>query len=108
MMYLDKKFLLLFTIATLAGCATSSPYGHGDVVVGKVAIFRHKTNNMKKLDCTECHDKLYTDVKHHEKRDMDQILLGDSCGTCHNGKRAFSVHGSCNRCHRKHNDSATS
>lgn len=101
------KHLILFTVTALAGCATATPYGHGDVVVGKKAIFRHKASNMKKLDCTECHDKLYTNVKQHEKRDMDQILLGDSCGTCHNGTRAFSVHGNCNRCHRKHNDTAT-
>jgi c(7)-type cytochrome triheme protein len=102
-----KKILLLTISAVLAGCATETPYGHGDVMVGKKAIFRHKASPMKKLDCTECHDKLYTDIKHHEKHNMEQIELGDSCGTCHNGKRAFSVTGNCNRCHRKHNDSSS-
>jgi c(7)-type cytochrome triheme protein len=102
-----KKILLLTISAALAGCASATPYGHGDLVVGGKAIFRHKTLNMKKLDCTECHDKLYTSVKQHEKRSMEQLEAGDSCGTCHNGKRAFSVTGNCNRCHRKHNDSST-
>jgi len=100
-MMLYKKILFLFVIAALAGCATSTPYGHGDLVVGGKAIFRHKTPNMKKLDCTECHDKLYTDIKHHEKHTMEEVKSGDSCGTCHNGKRAFSVTGDCKKCHRK-------
>jgi len=106
-MIICKKILFLFVIAALAGCAAATPYGHGDVVVGKKAVFRHKASPMKKLDCTECHDKLYTDIKHHEKRDMEQIESGDSCGACHNGKRAFSVTGNCNRCHRKHSESST-
>ena len=105
-MSIGKKILILTISAALAGCAAATPYGHGDVVVGKKAIFRHKTNNMKKIDCTECHDKLYTDVEHHEKRDMGQIASGDSCGTCHNGKRTFSVTGNCNRCHRKYKESS--
>ena len=105
-MMLCVKIFFLFIFAALTGCAAATPYGHGDVVVGKKAVFRHKTNNMKKIDCTECHDKLYTDVKQHQKRDMEQIELGDSCGTCHNGKRAFTVVGNCKRCHRKHNDSS--
>ena len=100
-MYLDKKVLLLICGVALAGCATSTPYGHGDVVVGKVAIFRHKTPNMKKLDCTECHDKLFTDVKHHDEIGMERVKAGESCGFCHNGMRAFSVTGDCKKCHRK-------
>jgi c(7)-type cytochrome triheme protein len=71
------------------------------VVVGKMAIFRHKTNNMKKLDCTECHDKLYTTVNHHQKLQMTQVANNESCGTCHNGRRSFSVNGNCTKCHRK-------
>jgi c(7)-type cytochrome triheme protein len=95
-------FLVLVLLATQSGCSTTPTYGHGDLVVGGKAIFRHKANDMKKLDCAECHDKVYTDVKHHEKRDMEQIIAGESCGTCHNGKRAFTVTGNCNACHRKY------
>jgi c(7)-type cytochrome triheme protein len=32
---------------------------------------------------------------------MEQVAEGESCGTCHNGKRAFSVTGNCKMCHRK-------
>jgi c(7)-type cytochrome triheme protein len=32
---------------------------------------------------------------------MVNIMDGDSCGTCHNGEKAFSVRGNCKRCHKK-------
>jgi c(7)-type cytochrome triheme protein len=70
-------------------------------VVGKKAVFRHKTNNMKRLECVECHDKLYTNVEQHKTVPMEKIMTGDSCGTCHNGEKAFSVRGNCKRCHKK-------
>ncbi|NVO00412.1 MAG: hypothetical protein HXX17_13915 [Geobacteraceae bacterium] len=92
---------MAMALALLSGCSSTSKYGHGDIVVGKVAIFRHKSSKMYKLECTECHDKLFITVKIHEKHDMEQLMAGDSCGTCHNGNRAFSVHGNCKACHRK-------
>jgi c(7)-type cytochrome triheme protein len=93
---------VILVAATLTGCASAPPYGlHGDIVVGKKAVFRHKTSKMVKLDCSECHDKLYTTIKQHEKHTMPQIQAGESCGMCHNGKRAFSVTGNCAMCHRK-------
>lgn len=95
------KMLLFCTIAGLSGCASAPPYGqHGDVVVGKMAIFRHSTK-MAKLECTECHDKLFLTGKQHEKREMEQLVEGKSCGTCHNGRKAFSVTAHCKNCHRK-------
>jgi c(7)-type cytochrome triheme protein len=32
---------------------------------------------------------------------MEEIYAGRLCGVCHNGKRAFSPAGNCNRCHIK-------
>ncbi len=93
--------VLLLSFVAFTACSTPQPYGHGDVVVGKKTLFRHFTNNMKKLDCTECHDKLYTNAKQHKKCKMEQVIAGESCGTCHNGKRAFSVTGNCTKCHKK-------
>lgn len=94
--------LLLMNGFFLASCASSTPYGHGDVVVGKKAIFRHKASKMSKLDCTECHDKLYINAEQHKKCSMEEIYTSvESCGTCHNGTRAFTVRGNCNKCHRK-------
>ena len=94
--------LLILSSVFLTSCATSTPYGHGDIVVDKKAIFRHKASKMEKLDCTECHDKLYTNVRQHQKHDMNEIFASvESCGKCHNGTRAFSVRGNCDRCHRK-------
>ena len=92
---------MFLTFFIASGCSSPPKYGHGDLVVGKKAVFRHKASKMNKLECTECHDKLYTSVKYHEKHEMNQLMHGDSCGTCHNGNRAFSVHGNCKKCHRK-------
>ena len=94
--------LLASGFVFLAGCAATAPYGHGDVVVGKKAIFRHKTSKMEKLECTECHDKLFTNARQHQKHNMQEIFSSaESCGVCHNGTRTFSVRGNCDRCHRK-------
>jgi c(7)-type cytochrome triheme protein len=32
---------------------------------------------------------------------MKQMQKGKSCGSCHNGKVAFSVKGECIKCHKK-------
>jgi c(7)-type cytochrome triheme protein len=88
--------------AALAACTTSAQRKHGDVVVGGRAIFKHRECKMENFDCTECHDRLYTNVMQHKSCKMDQIFFkGESCGSCHNGTRAFSTQGNCPKCHRK-------
>lgn len=95
------RIVSFFIFASLSACSTTRKFEHGDVVVGGKAIFRHNATGMNKLDCTECHDKLYTNTTQHKKQYMEQIMDGDSCGICHNGKKSFSVRGNCNRCHRR-------
>ena len=90
-----------FIFASLSACGTTRKVEHGDVVVGGKAIFRHNSKGMNKLDCTECHDKLYINTTQHNKHYMEQIMNGDSCGICHNGTKSFSVRGNCNRCHKR-------
>jgi len=64
-------------------------YSHDDHV-GKAA-----------LKCSECHYKLYTIEGHKSKVTMEEMRQGRSCGSCHNGKRAFDVKGTCTKCHKK-------
>ncbi|MSM41311.1 MAG: cytochrome C [Geobacter sp.] len=51
--------------------------------------------------CTACHNKLFKDGSGNVSRTMVDMEKGLSCGGCHlSGKDAFSVTGSCDRCHR--------
>ena len=80
--------------------------GGGDVVfpgkqAGK-AVFSHDFHvGEAGLSCTECHDRLYVTHKKDKRVTMAEMNKGKSCGACHNGKKAFSVKGECNRCHKK-------
>jgi c(7)-type cytochrome triheme protein len=91
--------LLLFALPVMAAV------GGGNVAIknkGGLAVFSHETHvTGSGLKCTECHDKLYTNVKQHKKVTMKQMQKGKSCGDCHDGKKAFSVKGDCAKCHKK-------
>ena len=80
--------------------------GGGDLTIkgGKAGnvVFSHDAHVSKVgLNCKDCHSKLYLDTKRHKKVTMKQMQQGKSCGSCHNGKEAFSVKGQCSKCHRK-------
>jgi c(7)-type cytochrome triheme protein len=50
--------------------------------------------------CADCHTKVFpfkAGVQHIGMGGMEQ---GKSCGTCHNGKDAFSTKGDCEKCHK--------
>ena len=49
------------------------------------------------LDCTNCHDEIFTPEKGKNQISMAGILLGQACGVCH-GRVAFPV-SDCRRCH---------
>lgn len=73
------------------------PEGAGDVLyshdihVGKLGI-----------KCKECHYLIFHTVATHEKKTMADMEKGLSCGTCHNGKRAFDVKAkNCTKCHEQ-------
>lgn len=50
------------------------------------------------LGCKECHPGLFPMKKGTTRISMDEIYRGIYCGTCHNGKKAFSS-SECTRCH---------
>lgn len=79
--------------------------GGGDITLknkGGNVIFSHDSHvNGVGLKCQECHPKVFTNAKQHKKATMKDMQKGKSCGTCHNGKAAFSVKGDCAKCHKK-------
>lgn len=99
-----KKFVSSFLVLLWAASVFASANG-GNVTMknkGGDVVFSHEVHvDGMKLDCTQCHDKLYTNSKQHKTVTMKQMLKGKSCGACHNGKKAFSVKGDCAKCHKK-------
>src|SRR6185295_15786274 len=70
---------------------------------GKV-IFDGKVHADKGLKCADCHTKpkLFEMKKGGDKMTMAAMNEGKFCGTCHDGKKAFSVKApaSCVKCHQ--------
>jgi c(7)-type cytochrome triheme protein len=69
--------------------------GTGDVSV----LFRHDAHTGA-FKCSDCHTKLFSITRGQDKITMDKIYKGQSCGACHNGKKAFSSN-ECAKCHAK-------
>lgn len=70
---------------------------------GKV-VFSHEKHVAKSPKCTDCHVKVFKMTpKQRSAPKMADMEKGQSCGTCHDGKTAFSVkeQGDCAKCHKK-------
>ena len=70
---------------------------------GKV-IYSHEKHTAKFPKCTDCHTKIFKMAKGQRSTPkMADMNNGQACGTCHNGKAAFSVkeQANCEKCHRK-------
>jgi len=49
--------------------------------------------------CADCHSGIFRGGKGSRRYTMKEMEGDRSCGACHDGKIAFSVTGSCDRCH---------
>jgi len=73
------------------------------------AVFSHKKHTAREqLRCIECHPKVFImkvgkDVVKKGQLTMADMKKGKHCGSCHNGKKAFSVTSveHCKKCHPK-------
>lgn len=68
--------------------------------MGKV-VFDGKVHRDAKIECLECHSKIFKMKKGANSFTMADINAGKFCGKCHNGKRAFETKGNCDICHKK-------
>lgn len=59
--------------------------------------FSH-TAHLAVAECGACHPKLYSPNRKNKRVGMAAMSKGKSCGSCHNGKLAFSVK-ECIKCH---------
>lgn len=99
-------------IAAVAACIVLMVVGNalasvggGDITLknkGGDVLFSHDAHvDGMAQACTDCHDKLYLGKGQHKTVTMKQMQKGKSCGSCHNGKKAFSVKSDCAKCHKK-------
>lgn len=62
------------------------------------SIFPHWVHRLR-FTCNACHPALFP-MGREAKMTMDEILEGQLCGACHNGRVAFAATAdNCNRCH---------
>jgi len=105
------KKLIILGLAVVMSCAFATvgfslkkdvEFAGGDS--GKV-VFSHETHTEKAgLKCNDCHPKTFKMKKgDSEHATMAQMGEGKSCGTCHDGKKAFDVKvaDNCGKCHKK-------
>jgi c(7)-type cytochrome triheme protein len=93
------SFLASFALARVGGGNITF-----EVKKGGNVIFSHESHvGDIRLKCTDCHDYLYVTKEKHKPVTMAQMQRGASCGSCHNGKKAFDVKTkeNCNQCHKK-------
>ena len=67
-------------------------------------VFSHESHvGAAKKKCSECHYGIYTNHSQRKAVGMAAMRAGKSCGTCHDGKKAFGVasNQNCEKCHKK-------
>ena len=101
-----KNYLTGFFAVLFFASLVSAKIGGGDIPfeekgAGKVMFSHDNHVGAVGLKCTDCHDSLYVTKDKHKKTTMAQMRQGKSCGSCHNGKKAFDVKGKCDSCHKK-------
>jgi len=63
------------------------------------ATFSHEFHSQA-YKCTDCHTKVFPYKNVTGKATMADMVVGRSCGVCHNGKDAFASSGDCDKCHK--------
>ena len=80
-----------------ANCARCHPVK--DFVFADDAQFSHN-RHLEMYKCYDCHIKVFNAGPDNPRRTMVDMERGRSCGACHDAVTAFSVQGSCDRCHK--------
>jgi c(7)-type cytochrome triheme protein len=57
------------------------------------------SHSLHGLNCEGCHPKIFIKKNNSNKATMEEMEQGKSCGSCHNGDKAFTVKENCLKCH---------
>lgn len=87
-----------FSVKECSKCHPVRELMYEDKAAGNVT-FSHK-NHTALYTCADCHTSLFETSRNKVKVSMQEMEKGKSCGSCHDGKSAFSVKDTCDSCHR--------
>jgi c(7)-type cytochrome triheme protein len=87
-----------FAVAECSRCHPSREIIFIDKTAGNIC-FSHK-NHTNLYKCGECHPLTFKTSRSKTKVSMKMMEAGKSCGSCHDGKIAFSVKENCASCHK--------
>jgi c(7)-type cytochrome triheme protein len=87
-----------FALAECSKCHPIKEITFIDKDAGNI-IFSH-TNHTSLYKCGECHPMTYKTSRSKTRVSMNAMEAGKSCGSCHDGKTAFSVKENCASCHK--------
>ena len=95
---------ILIAVALAVAAPVAAVVGGGDVIFqvkgAKPVTFSHQMHVVDAtVGCRECHPKLFLDGVRSKHVTMAQMKKGQSCGACHDGKRAPGLD-DCKTCHR--------
>jgi c(7)-type cytochrome triheme protein len=101
---MNKVLVSVVVLITVFAAAAWGAVGGGDVKFSlkgaSNVVFTHDSHVTKnKQKCGDCHYKIFTTTAQRVDVTMAEMQKGRSCGTCHNGQRAFDVKNNCNKCH---------
>lgn len=69
-------------------------------VVGDTPVVFSHDFHLGMFKCQECHGLIYGKPGSRTVATMADMEKGKSCGSCHDDKQAFTVKGSCAKCHK--------
>ncbi len=102
---MNKSILVIIAACLFITTAALAKVGGGDItfsVQGAAnVVYSHDMHVTRAgLKCADCHYKIFKMGKMQNQATMADMQNGISCGACHNGQKAFTVKGNCNRCHK--------
>lgn len=87
-----------FSVSECAKCHPVKDINFPEKTIGD-ALFSHSFHTGI-YSCKECHTRIYRPSSGNKAVTMAAMVKGASCGTCHDGKTAFTVSGNCDKCHK--------
>ena len=87
-----------FALAECSNCHPTKEITFIEKDAGNIS-FSHK-NHTSIYNCGECHPLIFKTARSKTRVSMKEMEAGKSCGSCHDGKTAFSVKEKCESCHK--------